>query len=88
MLRSLSGNHHGTPTTVISEVKAPTKAMAKLTPMGIELILRGTIQLILKVITVRVVIITTVVGDPITVAIMIEVDPITLTNPKANKMVL
>lgn len=87
MFRSWSGNRHGVP-TVISEVKAPTKATAKLIPMDIELILRGTIQLILKVITIRVVIITTVVGDPITIAIMIEVGPITLTNLKANKMVL
>lgn len=73
---------------VILEVKAPTKAMVKLTSMDIEPILRGTIQLILKVITIRVVIITTAVEGPITIAIVIEVDPITLTNPKANKMVL
>lgn len=61
---------------------------AKITLMDIKPILRETIQLILKVITIRVVIITTAVGGPITIAIMIGIDPITLTNPKANKMVL
>lgn len=62
--------------------------MVKLTPMDIKLILREAIQLILKVIIIGVVIITTVVGGPIIIAIMIEIDPITLTNPIANKIVL
>lgn len=62
--------------------------MVKLTPMDIKLILREAIRLILKVIIIGVVIITTVVGGPIIIAIMIEIDPITLTNPIANKIVL
>lgn len=62
--------------------------MVKLTPTDIKLTLRETIRLILKVIIIGVVIITTVVGGPIIIAIMIEIDPITLTNPIANKIVL
>lgn len=62
--------------------------MVKLTPTDIKLTLRETIRLILKVIIIGVVIITTVVGGPIIIAFMIEIDPITLTNPIANKIVL